>query len=321
MGKGLYCLGDLNGDLVIPFGELRRSAALVAEGKKGTAPAVTLQAGGSAANTSLALARLGQSPSIIGKIGLAGGGEEVLRQLEENGVDTSRVIRSPGGLLIIAVVLDETGERTMAPWLMPGGCDGDLSAGETDGIPADCDWIHTTGLALRRSGVYEEEVLRFTRRCREAGARVSLDLNLHAETFGFDGGRADVIRRMIQMSHVVFGSGSDELRPVTGTDDLYRAAQILSRGRIAVVRDGAGDVLLGQDGQVRAFPVCRVRQLHKIGAGDSFDAGFIAAMRQGLGAAEAVRRGCCCAAYTISHPSPMSVPDGTQLEAMLAAMN
>lgn len=318
MNNRLYCIGDFNGDLVIPYGALKRAAAQFGSGDGGEAPSVSLQPGGSVMNTALALARFGQRPTLISKIGIQSGGQQLLGQITGEGIDTSLVIRKEMGPLLVCVVLDETGERTMSPWLMPGGCSGLFEEGETEQIPADCQWVHTTGIVLRTDGAHEREVLRFVQRCRERGATVSFDLNLRPETFGFDARRRAVFSRMLELSDVIFGSGADELYPLTGCADLRRAALALGKEKTVLVRDGANPVILARNGTLAQFPVHRVRQLHKIGAGDSFNAGYITAVRRGCSAETAVAWGCCSAAYTISHEAPMSIPSPGDIQKMLS---
>lgn len=320
MKKSLLCIGDINGDLVVPYGQMLSAIRQCEAGGSPQAPHVAFQPGGSVTNTCLALAKLGEQPELLGKVGSDGNGEALLKQLEGQGVRTGRVLQGGGATFIVIVVLDEQGERIMFPWMPAGACDGCFTAGETDRFDAEsCGWIHTSGLALKGEGEHEQELIRFLRRCKQNGAVLSFDLNIRPESLGFTPGRKELFYEVAAMSDYIFGSGTDELGTMTGVFSIRQAAVQLAKesGAAVVARDGAHPVLLIQDGTVQEFPLFPVQQLHKVGAGDSFNAGFIACMRAGGSAERAVRWGNRCAAHTISHTQPMSVPPRAELDHLM----
>src|ERR1051326_2617149 len=84
----VICLGLLVADVVAkPVGEYPGRGELV------QVEQMALHSGGCAANTGIALARLGISTSIVGKVGRDGFGEFLVGELERAGLDTMGVGR------------------------------------------------------------------------------------------------------------------------------------------------------------------------------------------------------------------------------------
>ncbi len=103
-------------------------------------------------------------------------------------------------------------------------------------------------------------------------------------------------------------------------DDVQAAARALSDGqRLVVAR-------LGADGALAAGPlsegICHVPTIptpvvDTLGAGDAFDAGFIAARLAGRDTREALRWGNATAALKITRPGARGTPSREELERML----
>ncbi|OLP19296.1 carbohydrate kinase [Leptolyngbya sp. 'hensonii'] len=74
----------------------------------------TPYAGGAPANVAFALTKLGTSAGFIGCVGQDQSGEELIRLLDEAGVDRSGIQRYPAPTRKVSVVLSETGDRTFA---------------------------------------------------------------------------------------------------------------------------------------------------------------------------------------------------------------
>ena len=316
MNKKIICCGDINGDLIIPYGEMINTLEKYNNGECAKHPHVVLQPGGSIANTSLALAKLGESPYLIGKIGQDNCGKELLNKLRQNGVITSQILTNAGDTFVVLVVLNEVGERIMFPWFPSGKRTCDMLKGESDAFNIeDCEWFHTGGLAMPDEGVHERELLRFMSRCKKRGMTISFDLNLRPETYGLSKGRKELISTALNMSDYILGSGMDELGTITGASTLQNAAEQLAydTGATVIARDGDKPVIVCNSNKITKVDTFNVHQLHKVGAGDSFDAGFIAAIRTGKRIETAVRWGNMCASYTISHLEPMTVPSINEL--------
>jgi sugar/nucleoside kinase (ribokinase family) len=108
------------------------------------------------------------------------------------------------------------------------------------------------------------------KRLKVAGLTISLDTNDDPEDL-WQGGLRDVLR------HVdVFLPNAREARRITGTEDLEAAVdQLAEMVPLVVVKTGSNGALARQGSRRFASPAARVDFVDPVGAGDSFDAGFL----------------------------------------------
>jgi sugar/nucleoside kinase (ribokinase family) len=96
-----------------------------------------------------------------------------------------------------------------------------------------------------------------------------------------------------------------EATSLTGTDTVEQAAralhQIMPAGSLALVKRGPdGALAFGPDGLLHHASAKRVHLIDTIGAGDIFNAGFLAALARGLPIPDCLRHGVAIASYAIS---------------------
>ncbi|WP_176735439.1 carbohydrate kinase family protein, partial [Actinacidiphila rubida] len=92
---------------------------------------------------------------------------------------------------------------------------------------------------------------------------------------------------------------AQEARALSGIDDLDAAAAHLAKqGPLVVVKDGAEGALAHDGRQALRVPSPAVEPRDTVGAGDSFDAGMVAALLAGLPLPEAVALAAACGALS-----------------------
>jgi len=309
----IVCVGDITPDIIIPYGETLQALSQLCEGKVVTCNPV-LRPGGSVANTVATLGRLGLQPYMITGVGNDEYGDFLVHHLQECGVHVEYVYRQKERMSLILAVIDSKGERVIYLFNGPGA---KLPEPTREQLPQDIiphiAWVHANGFANDATVDYLEA-------CAQAGAMVSFDLNLRCETFGFQADRKARILRAVEASNVLLGSGLEEFAPLTGKADLRSAVKALGKSdRIVVARDGHNPVHLYVDGQYETIPVMPTKVVNRVGGGDAFNGGFIAACAAGLSARDAVRWGNCCASCAISSHEPHSIPPKNIIEDMVAA--
>ena len=296
-----------------------------------------LATGGTAANTARALGALGVPVAFAGAVGDDAFGRRVAADLAASGVDTGALVvtREADTCQVIAM-LEPDGERSLVVWPPDGGA---LRWLRPEDVPAvlvaGAAWLHTTGMCLRDAPV-RDAVLAAMAAARAAGVPVSIDLNLRVELWGLDGERRAVVERAIALADVVLGSGPEELVPLAaamasldedgaagaGADDLVeRAARRLSDGARTVVArlGGSGVLACASDGSLVRSPAFAVEVVNIVGAGDAFNAGFIAAMVEGRGLEAALRLGNAVAARKVARQvDAPDLPTRTEVEGLLA---
>jgi sugar/nucleoside kinase (ribokinase family) len=155
-------------------------------------------------------------------------------------------------------------------------------------------------------------------RARADGIPVSFDLNLRLENWGWEAGFREVVAAAVEHADVVLGAASDEIGALAGIDDPVEAARALAGAdRLVIARLGAGGAVACSTNEVTTVPGFEVAVVDTVGAGDAFDAGFIAARLRGEDVAGAVRWGNAVAGLTVSRPGARSSPTRSEVEALL----
>jgi sugar/nucleoside kinase (ribokinase family) len=255
----------------------------------------TLSGGGSAANVAAWLAATGQDVTFVGGVGddvLGRGQEADLRALgvrTRMRIDASR----PTGTCVVIVTAD--GRRTMFP--DPGA--GDL---EPDDLPADAfrpgAHLHLSGYSLLRERSREAGLLALEM-ARAAGMTISVDASSAAPLAA--AGPAAFLR-WIAGADLLFANQA-EATVLTGQHDPVAAGRRLSAsvGRAVVLKLGAAGALrVDRTGTVERVPAEVTEIVDTTGAGDAFDAGFLAARLSGSSPIEALAAGGRLAARAVS---------------------
>jgi sugar/nucleoside kinase (ribokinase family) len=317
--KPVVVVGDANVDMVIHLPDRRQKKPDIADL---TQAEPRLYGGGTAANVSVALARLGVPVALVGAVGDDGYGRFVRDELVAEGIDVRglRTLADAYTPMVIALIQPD-GERLLLVWPPERGADIRLAAEHLDPhLLTTAAWLHTSGMGLRHSPV-RETILRAMQIASDAGVPVSFDLNLRLELWGWRDNIREMIERAIDLADVVFGSAKEEIVPVARVASIEAAAHILADGkRIVVARHGPAGALAATPGgtlHAAAFPVKRVVDM--LGAGDAFDGGFIAARLEGREVTAALQWGNAVAALKIGQPSARGLPGRAEVEALLAA--
>lgn len=308
-------VGDACADLILRMPEADSDQAR-------TQLAPELSGGGSAANTAVALARLGLPATLIGVVGDDGFGRFLRHDLAAEGVDIARLAtHRDAATQVVLAVIDRQGERTMFVWPEFGGAAAQLTPQQLDpDLIGRAAWLHATGMCLVEAPA-RAAVLRGMELARAAGIPVSFDLNLRASLVGgaLPPDVASAFARAVRLASYVLGSAVDEfthLAPGATFDEV--AGRLATDGRVVVARLGAqGALLVGAAGSERIAGFS-VNVVDTVGAGDAFDAGFIAACLRGSPPSEAVRWGNAVAALSVSRAGARSGPRRDEVVALLA---
>jgi sugar/nucleoside kinase (ribokinase family) len=250
--------------------------------------------GGCGVNTALVLARLGEVTSLVGPIGDDTLGSLLISRLKEVGVDCGGLIVCEGVDTSVTVVLVwEKGERS---FLHSGGNSGRLNGGHLDGLDTSgVDHIHIGG-ALLLTGVEAEDWARTLKRFKQAGATTSLDPAWDARGLWLE-----VLEPALPHIDYLFPNKA-EAEMLTGESDPGKAGKSLVNKGVAkaVVKLGEEGSLLVKRGDLLHQRAFEVEVVDTTGAGDAYDAGFIAALRQEKTDEEAMRWGAAAGTLAIS---------------------
>jgi sugar/nucleoside kinase (ribokinase family) len=254
--------GELNLDLIL-YGlpeQLPPERELLAD-------RMMLTLGSSSAIVAHNLATLGSRVGFQSRIGDDPLGQIALDRLQQGGVDVSRVRRLPGATTTgLTVILHHEAWRNILTYLgtIAETCWEDL---DLDYL-ADSRHFHFSSYYLQRA--LRPRVGELFRLLKAKGLTISLDTNDDPDD-QWEGGLHEVLR------HVdVFLPNEREACKAAGTEDLEAAIHKLSKSVPLVVVKLGPKGALAQKGSERFESASQeVIPVDTVGAGDSFDAGFL----------------------------------------------
>lgn len=262
----------LRGDVVPRFGQAEQLL-----------DAADLVLGSSAGICAAGLARLGVSTALVARVGADVFGARTRELLGEAGVDTDavRVIaEQPTGISVILSAPDDRAILTLTGALAGVTADEVLAAAEGATHVHVASYFLVPELARALPGVLEA--------LRARGLTTSLDTNWDpAEQWA---GVADCLPHL----DLLLPNASEAValaRSLGGApaDAVDAARQLAALGPVVVVKDGAEGGFAVSGSQLVRAPGLVLDVVDTTGAGDSFDAGFLAAWLDGRPLAEAVR--------------------------------
>lgn len=259
--------GELNLDLIL-YGlpaELPPERELLAEN-------MALTLGSSSGIVAHNLASLGSKVGFQSLIGEDPLGAIALERLTQSGADVSRVRRLETVGTGLSVILQREGWRNILTY---SGAIAKLGIDDLDfEYLCDARHFHLSSYFLQAN--LRAHVPELFRRLKAAGLTISLDTNDDPED-RFEGDLRHVLACVD-----IFLPNRREACKVAATDDVELAMKKLAEMvPLVVVKMGAeGAVALRKNERIESAPV-RVDVVDAVGAGDSFDAGFLHAYLEG----------------------------------------
>jgi ribokinase len=304
MPRPIVIIGSINMDLVCRTPRMPRPGQTIIGSGFLTVP------GGKGANQAVAVARLGGSAHMVGRVGDDDFGRQLLAGLRRNGVNTRHVAITKGVTSGVAmIIVDEAGENSI---VTSAGANGRVT-------PADVDAAE--GLIRRAAAVVLQleipygTVLHAIAMCRRLGVMTILD-PAPAPAKG--------LPRAMYSVNVLSPNEHEAAALVAGSKGAKSSERIaralLARGAGSVVlKLGAkGSLALAKDGKPAKAAPFKVKCVDTTAAGDSFTGALAVALSEGRELAEAARfanaAGALCCMTLGAQPA---IPDRRAVDRML----
>lgn len=251
----------------------------------------TKQIGGAESNFAIGVVRLGHSAGWISKLGKDEFGKYILAFIRGEGVDTSQVkidSEAPTGLYFKE--RREYGESKVY-YYRKGSAASRLSPEDLDpDYIGSAKILHITGITPALSDSCHHTVLEAIKIAKRRGVKISFDPNLRLKLWTKERAR-EVIMELAAQADIVLPGVSEGAILVGETEPQKIAAKFLEMGVETVVvkigKEGAYYASKTECKFVPGYPIEKV--VDPIGAGDGFDAGFIAGMLKNYNLEEAVK--------------------------------
>jgi sugar/nucleoside kinase (ribokinase family) len=303
--------GEINPDLIL-MGDVMPEFGQVEK----LVDSATLTIGSSSAIFACGAARLGLSVGFIGVCGEDVFGRFVLDEMTRRDVDIENVIVRPGGSTGLSVILNRASDRAI---LTHPGLMAELKASDvTDELLRAARHLHVASYFLQTN--LQPDLPALSRRAHSFGLTTSLDTNYDPseQWYGFD--------ELLSVTDVFLPNKTEALS-ITKSSDLESAARHLAnklqatdveRNDIPQVSGSAGSrpaprfaakvvaVKLGAEGalachnkdSITCARSVSVQVVDTVGAGDSFDAGFLYGYLTGWPLEKSLRLACVCGALS-----------------------
>ncbi len=283
----LLVAGEINPDLILS-GDVEPAFGQVEK----LVDSAVLTIGSSSVIFACGAARLGLKAAFIGKCGADVFGRFMLEEMQKRGVNVENVIQVPDGVTGLSVILNRGVDRAI---LTHPGLISALSAEDIpDALLRQARHLHVASYFLQDA--LRPGLPRLFERARSLGLTTSLDTNYDpSETWSgvFD---------LLPLTNV-FLPNEVEARSLTAAETVEEAANRLGvrveTAAIKLGKEGALGVSKGRKVRVQSIPV---QVVDTVGAGDSFDAGFIYGYLNGWTLEKSLRLACVCGALSTQAP-------------------
>lgn len=229
--------------------------------------------GSSSMICAMGLARLGHPVRFVGRAGDDERGRFCREAMRAAGIDVASATLDPALETGVTLALSSREDRALVTY--PGAIDALVADDITDAMLAAAGHLHVSSYYLQ-NGLRPGLPTLFAR-ARRARVGISLDPGFDpSQRWGYE-----LIELLADVD--VFLPNRSEACALTGASDPVEALRALSpRGVRTVIKCGADGCIALEDERVVRVPARPMEAVDSTGAGDSFNAGFLHAWRQGL---------------------------------------
>lgn len=298
--------GSINMDLIAKTQRLPMPGETLLGRSFFTAP------GGKGANQAVAIARLGVSTRMVGRVGEDGFGSELLDSLQTAGVNTDSVLVDRGvSSGIAAIAVDDAGENQI---IIVPGANGRVD--ETD-VERLKNLLPGIAVLLLQFEIPINAVLSAAQAAKLAGVKVILDpapalMNIPDELYSW----VDIITPNETEAGQLVGFDVNDAKTAAKAADV-----LLQKGvKTAIIKLGAKGVFCATIADRFFVPAFSVTAVDTVAAGDAFNGGLAVGLVEGLDLREAVVWGAAAGALTATKRGAQSaIPDRETFNAFLQA--
>ncbi|MEH6646722.1 sugar kinase [Sulfitobacter sp.] len=235
--------------------------------------------------------------------------DQMIEFMRVSGLGTDHIQRRADLAVGLYVIQLDQGERSFAYWREQSAARTlARDIGVLERALKDADVVYFSGITIAiLSQEDRRNLLQTLGAFRTQGGMVVFDPNLRPQLWTCAQEMTDIITQAAAVSTTVLPSHADEAEWFGDRDSEATAARYVSHGVLnVIVKDGAKPILGGVGAETSWHKPEIVEHPHDTtAAGDSFNAGYLAATLEGKSVAQAIRAGASLAAHVIRSPGAL----------------
>ena len=274
--------------------------------------------GGDTSNVALGVAKLGKRSAFLSRVGDDPFGKGFMQLWNRSGVDTALVevdSQRNTGLYFVSFEgkshkLTYYRKNSAASVIQPECI--------TKKIVEPFSSIHLSGISIGMSASAQATGIRLVQLANQLGKIVSFDVNYRSAQWNGSQEAATQIREIIQQGVNILEITDDEMSALGWGDSPSTLCDLFPDVEIIILKQGHRGATILFSNEVLSVPACPITVSDTVGAGDSFDSGFLVSLLDGKDVCESARFATVCAAHTCTGTGPLEkMPTRDEVETLI----
>ena len=272
--------------------------------------------GGSAANTCVALSKLGVSSDLVTCISDDAIGEYIFKKLEDFNIGNNLCRRVDKNFQTQVAVVETILKNNQSILYRNNSCDLQLDKEDIDKINfQDYSAVFISGTALS-SSPSREAVFYASEKASAMSIPLIMDMDYRPYNWESDEIKSNIYKKIMKEMDIIIGNDLEFNIANNSTDGLQLAKDFIKeKPSIIIYKMGEkGSKVLTEEKDL-SFGIFKVEAIKPTGAGDAFNGGFISSFLQGFSLEDSIKRGSANAAIVVTKVGCSSaMPDRSELE-------
>ena len=272
--------------------------------------------GGSAANTCVALSKLGVSSDLVTCISDDAIGEYIFKKLEDFNVGSNLCRRVDKKFQTQVAVVETILKNNQSILYRNNSCDLQLDKEDIDKINfQDYSAVFISGTALS-SSPSREAVFYAAEKASTLSIPLIMDMDYRPYNWESDEIKSNIYKKIMKEMDIIIGNDLEFNIANNSTDGLQLAKDFINeKPSIIIYKMGEKGLQVFTKEKELNFGIFKVEAIKPTGAGDAFNGGFISSLFQGFSLEDSIKRGSANAAIVVTKVGCSSaMPGSNELE-------
>ncbi|MDB4861547.1 5-dehydro-2-deoxygluconokinase [bacterium] len=271
--------------------------------------------GGSAANTCVALSKLGVSSDLVTCVSDDAIGEYILNKLKDFNVGSELCRKVDKAFQTQLAVVETILKNNQSILYRNNSCDLQLKKDDIDKINfQDYSAVFISGTALS-SNPSREAVFNASKKASSLRIPLIIDLDYRPYNWESDQIKSEIYKKIMGEMDIIIGNDLEFNISDNSSDGFHLTKDFIKKKpSIIIYKMGEkGSRVFTKEKELH-FGIFKVNAIKPTGAGDAFNGGFISSLYQGMSLEESVKRGSANAALVVTKVGCSSaMPDSKEL--------